>query len=192
MEIVAQILGIVAIVVSVFSMLLKNKTHILLLSILYNILTIVTYLLLGKYLGCILVGVLTLKGLVYFIFAQKKLKPNIFVFITFEVAILVTSIFLWQSWADIFILLNSLINTFTTWQDNVKVLKIGAVICSVFLVLYDVFVGAYVYVISEVLYGGAALVSILWKKKDNKQEISIEEQKDEVKEESKLEENTKV
>ena len=148
----------------------------------------------GKYLGCILVGVLTLKGLIYFIFAQKKLKPNIYVFITFEVAILVTSIFLWQSWADIFILLNSLINTFTTWQDNVKVLKIGAVICSVFLVLYDVFVGAYVYVISEVLYGGAALVSILWNKKGKIQEDTnnIEELKDESNEENKVEEQTKI
>lgn len=161
MEIVAQILGIIAIIVSVLSMVFNKKTLILLLSFVYNILTLLSYLLLGKYLGCILVGVLTLKSLIYFIFAKKNKKPNILILIIFEISILTLSIVLWQDWFDIFILVNSLINTYFTWQDNVVSLKIAVVVCSILLILYDIFAGAYVYVISEFLYGLTSLITLL-------------------------------
>ena len=167
MEIVAQILGIVAIVVSVLSMVFKKKATIMLFCMIYNILTLITYLLLGKYLGCILVGVLTLKSLVYYLFALKKLKPNIFVLIFFEVAIVVISIIFWDSWVDVFMIANSVINTYFSWQDNVVYLKISVVVCACLLVLYDIFVGAYSYIVSEVLYGGTALVSLIIKLKQN-------------------------
>lgn len=170
MEIVAQILGIIAIVVSGLSMAFKSKQTIMLLCMIYNILTLITYLLLGKYLGCILVGVLTLKSLVYYLFALKKLKPNIFVLILFEVSILVISIVFWDSWIDLFIISNSLINTYFSWQDNVIHLKASVVLCACLLILYDVFVGAYAYIISEVLYGGTALISLILMLKQNKKE----------------------
>ncbi len=185
MELIAQILGIVAIAVSVTSMLMKKKSNIMLLCTIYNILTLISYLLLHKYLGSILVGVLTLKSLTYYIFSLKNLKPNVIVLIIFEVAILGLSIFLWQSWTDIFILISSLINTYSSWQDNVKFIKICVIICTVFLVAYDIFAHAYVYVVSEVLYGGAALFSLLHTKKNKDEtknetndEILIEDQKE--------------
>jgi len=176
LEITAQILGIIAIIISVLSMLFNAKKYVILFGIIYNVLTLISYLLLGKYLGCILLVILTLKNIVYYIYSLKKLKPNLFILICFEIVILVVSIILWQSWVDIFILINSLINTYTSWQDNVKLLKIGVVICTIFLVLYDVFIGAYVYVISELLYGGTALFSLIFSKKLNKEKTYLEEE----------------
>ena len=170
MELMAEILGIIAIGVSVASMLLKKKSGIMLLCSIYNLLTLTSYLLLGKYLGCIIVGILTLKSLTYYFFSLKKLKPNIVVLIIFEISILLTSIILWSSWTDILILCSSIISTYSTWQDNVKFLKICVIICTAFLVAYDIFVEAYVYVISELLYGGAALLSLIYYKKGMKNE----------------------
>lgn len=148
----------------------------MLFCMIYNILTLISYLLLGKYLGCILVGVLTLKSLVYYLFALKKLKPNIFVLIIFEISILVISIIFWNSWVDIFMIMNSLINTYFSWQDNVKHLKMSVVVCACLLILYDVFVGAYAYIVSEVLYGGTALVSLILMIKQSKKETKQIEQ----------------
>lgn len=175
MEIVAQILGIVAIVISIMSMVFNDKKIIMLFSTIYNVLTIITYLLLGKYLGMILVGVLTLKSLTYFIYASKSKKPNIIVLFVFEILILSLSIILWQDWFDIFILLNSVINTYFTWQDNVLLLKIGIVVCSIFLILYDIFAGAYVYVISEFLYGLTSLITLLMLRGKRKNEYLHDE-----------------
>lgn len=170
MEIIAQILGIIAIVVSGLSMVFKRKSTIMLFCMIYNILTLTSYLLLGKYLGCILVGVLTLKSFIYYLFAVKKLKPNIYVLILFEVSILVISIVFWNSWVDLLMIANSLINTYFSWQDNVIYLKTSVVVCAVLLILYDVFVGAYAYIVSEVLYGGTALVTLIMMLNQNKKE----------------------
>lgn len=181
MEITAQIIGIVAIIVSILSMTFKSKKMIMLLCTIYNIMTLTSYLFLGKYLGSILVGILTLKSFIYYIYALKKAKPNLVVLIILEIAILTMSIVLWQFWFDIFILLSSLINTYFSWQDNVKILKISVVITSVLLVLYDIFAGAYVYVISEILYGGTALISLLFVKrgtKDNEQNVNTGEREE--------------
>lgn len=133
----------------------------MLFCMIYNILTLISYLLLGKYLGCILVGTLTLKSFVYYIFALKKLKPNIFVLLFFEISILVISIVFWNSLVDLLMIANSLINTYFSWQDNVILLKSSVIVCACLLVLYDIFVGAYAYIISEVLYGGTALISLI-------------------------------
>ena len=84
-----------------------------------------------------------------------------FVLITLEIAILVISIVFWNSWVDLFIITNSVINTYFSWQDNVIQLKASVVLCAVLLILYDIFVGAYAYIVSEVLYGGTALISLI-------------------------------
>ncbi len=170
METWAQILGIIAIVISSISIAFKSKTKIMLFCTIYNILTLTTYLLLGKYLGCILVGVLTLKSFTYFIFSLKNLKPNIFVLLFFEISLLVISIVFWSSWVDIFMIANSVINTYFSWQENVILIKISAVVCSILLILYDIFVGAYAYIISEVLYGAVALITLIMLSKQNKKE----------------------
>ena len=167
MENIAHVLGIIAIVVSVLSMVFKNKSTIMLYFVIYNILVLTSYLLLGKFLGCILVGVLTLKSITYYVFSIKKIKPNIFALIFFEIAIVTISIILWSFWVDVFIILNSIIATYFSWQDNVKLLKVSAIFCAVLLILYDIFVGAYAFIISEVLYGMAALFSLIYMLKQN-------------------------
>ena len=172
MEIFAQILGIVALVIAVCSMLLKEKPQIMLFITIYNILTLVSYLLLGQYLGCILVGIATLRSFTFFIFSLKKLRPNIVVYILFNILAITASIVFWVSWYDIFMLINLIINTYATWQTNVKIIKITAVVCTVFYVLYDIFVGAYVYIISELAFGVVALYSLI--KNRDKQAKGVE------------------
>ena len=169
LNIISQILGFIAIVVVIISMLFREKSKILLFSTIYNVLTLTSYILLGRYLGCILVGIATLKTLVYYIFSIKKMSRNIIVLIVFEVSIITVSIIFWQSWFDIFLLINLVINTYTTWQDNVKIIKIFSVVCCVFLSLYDFFSGAYMYIISELLFGGTALISLIKTTKQEKE-----------------------
>ena len=162
MEIVAQILGIVALVIAVSSMVFKSKPVIMLCLTIYNVLTLVSYLLLGQYLGCILVGVATLRSFTYFIFALKNIKQNIFVYITFNVLAITFSILFWNAWFDVFMLINLIITTYTTWQSDVRIIKWGTLICTVFFVLYDIFAGAYVYIISELAFGVTAGYSLLF------------------------------
>lgn len=175
LNIISQILGVIAIIVVIISMIFKEKSKILFFSTIYNFLTLTSYILLGRYLGSILVLIATLKTLLYYIFSIKKIPKKNYILIIFEVSIITTSIILWQSWFDIFLLINLVINTYTTWQDDVKIIKIFSVVCCVFLSLYDFFSGAYMYIISELLFGGTALVSLIKTIKQEKEHLNKEE-----------------
>lgn len=187
MEILAQILGYVGLLVAVVSMLFRNKVYILLAMTLYNFLTIITYLILGQYLACILVGIAIVRSIVFVIFELKNLKPNLVIYILFNVLFITASVFFWNDWYDIFMLVNLIVYTYITWQPNVNLIKIGVAFCSILYILYDIFAGAYSYIFGEVAFGATALYSII------KERINIKKnlQNSEIKEnqEIKIEEN---
>jgi len=167
-ELIARILGIIAIVVSILSMVFKKKTTIMLCLTIYNLLTLTSYLLIGQYLGCVLVGIATIRAFLYFILSYKNIKPNLAIYIIFNVLVIVSSILLWGAWFDVFMLLKLLINCYTTWQTNVKVIKLGTIIYTPLSILYNIFAGAYVYIISSTAFGVVALVSLLLMIKEEK------------------------
>lgn len=164
-NILVYILGIIAFCVAVFSMLFKEKSKIILCLTIYNILMLITYLLLGRYLGCVLIGIETIRSITYFIYSLKKLKPNIFVYIFFNIVGIGASVLFWASWVDIFVLINLIINTYSTWQTNVTIIKLGIIICTIFYITYDLIVGAYIYIISELAFGVSAVFSLIKNKK---------------------------
>lgn len=161
MYLITQILGIVAFIIAVFSMLFQNKAKILFFIAIYNIIILTSYLLLGQYLGCILIGIETVRSIVYFVFTLKNIKPNLYIYILFNILIVFSSIIFWVSWVDVFMLISLLINTYTTWQTNVKIIKIGTIVSTVFYILYNIFVGAYFNIISEVAFGLTSFYSLL-------------------------------
>ena len=65
-------------------------------------------------------------------------------------------------------LVNLIAYTYVTWQDSVKLIKIGVAFCSILYVLYDIFAGAYSYIPGECLFGITAVYSLLMSKKNSK------------------------
>lgn len=116
-----------------------------------NISMLVTYLLLGRYLGCLLVGGATLRTFIYFAYAKFNKRPQLIFVIFFEIYFVLLSLFLWKDFKDLFMLANLCLLTYTTWQNNMAVFRIGYIFSSVFLITYDIGVGAYVGCISEVI-----------------------------------------
>ena len=161
MELISNLIGIIGIAFLVISMIFKKKTWILVFTTLYNVILAISYILLGHYIGCILLGISTIRGIVYFLYAYKNKKVPIFFLIFFEIAYIVTCIFLWEKWYDAFVLVNSIFVTYTTWQDDMIVYKISAVISMFLWIAYDICTGAYIYIISEVLFGMTALISVI-------------------------------
>ena len=175
MQILVYILSAFSIITILLSAILKNKTTIMFLYVLDDIWLIGVYLLLGKYLGMVLVGILTIKTLVFFLFSLKKIKPNIWMLILFEALIIGASIFLWQNWFDIFMLVNSILMTYATWQDNVKVLKIACIVRCCLLMTYNTLVRAYLYVVSNFIEGVSSticLIDIFKKEKISKSQVT--------------------
>ena len=95
--------------------------------------------------------------------------------ILFEALIIGASIFLWQNWFDIFMLVNSILMTYATWQDNVKVLKIACIVRCCLLMTYNTLVRAYLYVVSNFIEGVSSticLIDIFKKEKISKSQVT--------------------
>ena len=161
MEILAHILGVIGVVVSAISMLMKSKIKVVFFLALYNFLILISYLLLGHFLSCVLVAIAIFRSIVYLIFDIKKVKNNIFVLMDFNIIMICVSIVLWDKWYDVLMLVSTLIYTYTTWQKNAKVIKWGTIICMPLFILFDILAGAYVYIIGELAFGISAILSLI-------------------------------
>lgn len=151
MFLAAQIVSIVTIISTIIGLCCKNKYNIMLFMTLSNISMFATYLLLGRHLGCLLVGGGILRTLIYFLYAKFNKKPQLVFVIFFEIYVVLLSLFLWKDFTDLFMIANLCLITYTTWQDNMAVFRIGYIASSVFLITYDISVGAYVGCVSEVI-----------------------------------------
>lgn len=158
---IAQIVSVVTVITTAIGILQKEKYKTMLCFTIANISIMTTYFLLGRYLSIILVGMACLRTFVYYAFAVKNKQPNGYIMASFQVVCVITSILLWEDYLDLLMLINLGLLTYTTWQDNMKVLRVGYIISSILLFVYNILVHAYVGAVSELIMFIASFVSFI-------------------------------
>lgn len=164
---IIQALGLIETALASLSLFQKEKWKTMLFLCVSNIVLIAIYILCGSLVGGLLTVGALLRTIVFLIYSKKNKKPNIFVLLAFEIYYIVITATLWSSYVDLFILINLMMLTYTTWQDNVKILRIGYMLSFFLLVPYDILIGAYTTVLSETILFISALVSLV-KNRNNK------------------------
>ncbi len=157
---IAQIVSIVTVLASVVGVLQKEKYKSMIWFTVVNLAMIATYILLGRTLGAILVVGATVRTFVYFLYAKFNKPVPALIFAFFEVYFAIVSIIMFKDYVDLFMIANLALVTYTTWQDNMRVFRVGYILSSVFLITYDVLSGAYVSIISEVIMLVSTAISI--------------------------------
>lgn len=161
MFLAAQLVSIVTIITTILGLLSKYKYQTMIWFTISNISMLVTYLLLGRFLPCLLVAGAALRTIIYFFYAKYNKKPQLILIIFFEIYFIAVSIFLWKDYVDILMLANLCLVSYTTWQNNMTVLRVGYVLSGIFLITYDAFVGAYVDIASQAVLLISAIISII-------------------------------
>jgi len=160
MDVFINIIGIVALIVTILGILFKEKEKVMLFFSIYFILMLSTYFLKNNYAGSLLVLIGLLRSLTYYFFSKKQLKPNLYIMLLFEVAFIIGVITTWTSALTLIVLFNFMIITYTSWQDNMTLFRISCAVISPFMIFYNLYIGAYMLIACEVLYFLAILVSI--------------------------------
>lgn len=154
---VIQGLGILATICTCVSFFQKEKWKIMIWMSATNVVLIATYILCGSLLGGLLCVGALVRTLVYFYFNKTNKRPQLIILVLFEIYYIVMSLLMWESPVDLFVLINLVVVTYTSWQDNIIILRLGYVVSSVLLICYDIILGAYMTVLSEL----AMLVSVV-------------------------------
>jgi hypothetical protein len=160
MDTIINVIGIIAFGITVLGILFKEKDKVMLFFTIYFVLMLLTYFLKGEYAGSALVLIGLVRSLTYYFYSKKKLKPNIYVLVIFEVALLITFITMYTDILTIVVMLNFMIITFTSWQNNMTIFRLSCAILSPFMILFNFYIGAGMLAICEALYFISILVSI--------------------------------
>ena len=153
-EIIAQILGIFAIVLGFLSYQTKSSKGVLALQSLTTVTFTVHYLLLGAYSGMIMNAVGIIRNFFYYNSEKKffswKGWPIVFALISGTLGVLA-----WEAWYSVFVVAGIVINTVCMSFKNAQNIHKSILVTSPMVLAYDLFARSY----SGAVYEAVAIVS---------------------------------
>ena len=163
--IVAQIIGLIAFVVSLIAYHKKDKKTILNNMVTSNILNLIHYLLLGAFSGCITKLLAIFRD--YFIILKEKNKKlsNSVYLIVFIILYIIATIFTYNGILSILPLVAAIIYIIFIWNGNEVIIKKTAFFCYFLWLIYNIFVLSIAGIVSNVISILSTLIAILNAKK---------------------------
>lgn len=157
---ISQIVGFCAFIIFVISMQQKNKITILFLQIISFFLYTVQYLLISAYSGMI-VYIINMTRNIVFYYTIKKGNIGIIKLIIFILIYLICGIVTYKNIYDVLPMIASVLSVIFTWQPSTKILRSGQISICTLWIIYDVFVMAYIGILTESLIIISTIVSLL-------------------------------
>lgn len=159
--ILAQIMGIIGIVIWVISIILKEKKNILACQIVANVVYAIEYSLLEAY-ETASMNLFSVTRLVVYYFFERKNK-------TIPFAVLLLFLFIITTWGIVFYvsplslipIFISLLYAYAFWQSNLFITRLIYIGCAIMWIFYNLEIGAYVAIVGNVFEIVAAIAAIL-------------------------------
>lgn len=161
MKTLSFIVGIIAFIFFVFSLIQKNKKRILVLQIIANILYAVQYSLLLVFTPAIMNIINITRSYWYYKDELNHKKTPLWVLIMFIVIIFVVTIFIYDGYLSLVPPIITSIYAIATYQNNLKILRLTFMICACIWIIFNYSVGAYSGIIGnvfEIVFGTIGLI----------------------------------
>lgn len=150
LQLIAQIIGVLGIIVFLFCYHFKNMKSVLKVKLLVDVIWGTHYFLLGAYSGFVTNAICFIRELIFMNKTKKLFKSKIWlwVFITLNIG---TALLTWQGYFSIIPALVSSMATFSFWQKDVRIARKIAILNNVLMFIYDIFVSSYAGMVGESL-----------------------------------------
>lgn len=147
---IAQILGFLALVSSILSVMQKSRGKYIVFNIVQNIFSAFQYLLLSKNIAFYLCLIAIIRLVVYSFRRRFNKITNIFVLVFFIVLNLFVSIINFKYWYDLIPLIASTLVCYTVWQKEINIIRLGVLISKAMWGVFAIISLAYFSVIMDV------------------------------------------
>jgi hypothetical protein len=142
---------------------MKTKENLLLMQVVSNIFATTQYALTATALTGAVQNILgVIRGIVFYFFKKRDLNPNKIVLVIFEIAIILGTIFTWENIMSSLPLIGMTANLYGQWQNDMKIVRICAVISAVLWSVYAFYTGVYTAMLTEILKIVSSLIG-LWR-----------------------------
>lgn len=150
-KVIAQIIGFVALFISLIAYHRKDKKSIMSNLVICNLFKLVHYLLLGAYSGCVTKIIAIIRdGFIIIKDKNTKLSNNLFL-LFFIMLYVIAAFFTYDGILSMFPLVAALIYTLFIWNGNELVVKKTAFYCYFIWLVYNIFVFSIPEIIANIL-----------------------------------------
>lgn len=174
MFILAQILSFIAMLTNMIAVQLKTKKHILLTIVVSNLLFVISYILLGAYVGALTCGIVAIEIIINTILEDKgKTTPKSLIIVYLIISIIL-GITTFNGFVDLLPILASILFIFTLRQSKEKYVRLLILGNLTSWIIYDFFVKAYLAGFSDLFVISSTITAIY--RYDIKKEVKENEQ----------------
>ena len=160
MEVLTQIIGIAAMIFSVFSFQMNRHKHFMIMQILATSLFGLQYFLLGAYTGMAVDAVAVVRGIVFYNKDKKWASSNIWIAV-FIIMFIVSGIFTWQGPSSLLMTGAMILNTFSFSFTKPKLVRSTILISSPLVLIYNIITGSIGGIINEICVELSSVVGLL-------------------------------
>jgi hypothetical protein len=160
MFIIAQIFGVIAVILGFLSYQMRTRRQILLALSATVIALTLHYLFLGAYTGMAMNAVSLIRNIAYDYRDRKEIKSPL-IPIVFTAIQVVMGILTWQAWYSILVLVGIAINTYCVGLCNSQNLRKSILVTSPLVLIYNIFTMALSGIVFEVVGIVSAIIGII-------------------------------
>ena len=158
---IIQILGVFNFIFYGLSFQMKTKENLLLMQVFSNVFATVQYILTMALTGAAQTFLGIVRGIVFYFYKKRGLEPSKTVLVIFGLAIILATIFTWKNILSCLPLIGMIANLYGQWQDNMKRVRIFAIISAVLWSVYAFYTGVYTAVLTELLKIVSSFIGLL-------------------------------
>lgn len=167
--ILAQICGLIILILTVISVQFKTKEKIVMCFVFANVVAAVQYFLLSAFTGAVISVINAIRCIVFYYYKKKEMKPSLIILVIFELIAIISGIFTWQNIWSLIPIIVTVVYTYGLWQDNVTVIRITTGIAGFGWAIYNIIVMAYVGAVQEISQLGSSVIAIVRNKEKIKE-----------------------
>lgn len=160
MNILAQFFGILGLVFLVISIQNNNKNFVLLFQIFANVFYGLQYIVLNSISAGLMSFISLFRCIAYYIYSKNNSKIPKCVLILFLIMIISVLFFTYNGLFSIIPIFATVLYTYGTWCDNLKVFRYIALIVAILWIIFNLYVGAYVAFIGSIFELLSGLLAI--------------------------------
>lgn len=165
--IIAQIAGLIVLVSDTIGIQFKKKENIIITKIISSIFFTMQYILLNAITAAIVCSIEIIRN-IWIHFRDKKKQDDVgnkkksdFIILLFVVIVVILGFNTYQNIFSLIPIFSFLLESFMLWQQKTKVIRwFTFLICTIWLI-YNIYVGAYVTVINNVIVLGSTIIAII-------------------------------
>lgn len=168
LEVIYYVVSILSIFLFIISVQFKEKKNILLIQSFAAMCYLIVYFILGAYSGCVIELIEQIKDLVFYRYENKKKEIPIILLIIFVSLLLIASIVTYDRFYSLLPLIINLSYFISSYFKDPKHIRVVMLICGFIWIIYNIFIGAYIIIIGNILEIISATISLIRHKENKK------------------------